>query len=117
MADPVLTPLLRKAPRRGKAPAATKRSFERIGRHELIARRDRCIMVIAGHDRDGSNDNAFFLKARTLLTRHWYPSSWRSRADILRNAEWLVRVGEQVKAETVELDRLALVSPQHHRER
>jgi hypothetical protein len=29
-----------------------------------------------------------------LLTRHWYPSSWRSRPDILRNAEWLVRVGE-----------------------
>jgi hypothetical protein len=46
----------------------------------------------AGH-RNESNSNAFFLKARTLLTRHWYPSSWRSRTNILRNAEWQVRVG------------------------
>jgi hypothetical protein len=107
MADPVFTPLLRKRPRRRKAPAATKRSVERIGRQELIARRDRCIMLIARHDRDGSNDNAFFSKARTLLTRHWYPSSWRSRADLLRNAEWLMRVGEQLRAQTAELDRLA----------
>jgi hypothetical protein len=98
MADPVFTPLLQKPPRRKKAPAATRRSVERIGRQELIARRDRCIMAIARHDRDGSNDNAFFSKARTLLTRHWYPSSWRSRADLLRNAEWLVRVGEQVSS-------------------
>jgi hypothetical protein len=53
-------------------------------------------MVIARHDRDGPNHNAFFVKARTLLTRHWYPASWRSHADILRNAEWLVRVGERL---------------------
>src|SRR5262249_27365248 len=98
MAEPVLTPLLRKTPRRKKAPAATKRSVERIGRQELTARGDRCTRAIARHDRDGSNDNAFFSKARTLLTRHWYPSTWRSRADLLRDAEWLVRVGEQVSS-------------------
>ena len=118
MADPVFTSPSRKPPRRKKAPAATKRSVERIGRQELIARRDRCIVAIARHDRDGSSQNAFFLKARTLLTRHWHPSSWRSRADILRNAEWLVSVGEQVsEVATLELDRLAPVPPHYHRGR
>jgi hypothetical protein len=118
MTDPVFTPQLRKAPRRKKAPAATKRSVERIGRQELIARRDFCIMAITRHDRDESNHNAFFSKARTLLTRHWYPSSWRSRADILRNAEWLLRVGEQLtRAETLDVYHLAPVPPHHHRDR
>jgi hypothetical protein len=58
----------------------------------MISRRDRCLSAIAGH-RNESNSNAFFLKAQTLLTRHWYPSSWRSQTNILRNAEWQVRVG------------------------
>src|SRR5262245_25657920 len=98
MADPGFNPPLRKPAPRKEGPCAARRSAERIGRQELTARRDRCIMAIARHDRDGSNDNAFFSKARTLLTRHWYPSSWRSRADLLRNAEWLVRVGEQVSS-------------------
>lgn len=92
MSDMVCNPPLRKAPGRKRAPVAAKRPTARIGRQEIIDRRDRCLSAIAGH-RNESNSNAFFLKARTLLTRHWYPSSWRSRADILRNAEWLVRVG------------------------
>jgi hypothetical protein len=90
MSDTVLKPLL-KAPGRKKAPVAAKRPIARLARQEIIDRRDRCLSAIAGH-RDDSKPNAFFVKARILLTRHWYPSSWRSRADILRNAEWLVRV-------------------------
>jgi hypothetical protein len=89
-----INPRLRKAPGRKRAPVAAKRPIPRVGREEMIDRRDRCLGAIAGH-RNESNSNAFFLKARTLLTRHWYPSSWRSRADILRNAEWLVRVGSR----------------------
>lgn len=95
MSDTIFKPLLRKAPGRKKAPAAPKRSIERMGRQEMIARRDHCMITIT-RERDEPNPNAFFVKARTLLTRHWYPSSWRSRADILRNAEWLVRVGEKL---------------------
>jgi hypothetical protein len=61
-------------------------------------------MTAIGRHHTEPNPNAFFAKARTLLTRHWYPASWRSRADILRNAEWLVRVGEKLgRAETLEL--------------
>jgi hypothetical protein len=92
MSDMVFNPPLRNAPWRKGAPVAAKRPIARIGRKEMIGRRDRCLSAIAGH-RNESNSNAFFLKARTLLTRHWYPSSWRSRTNILRNAEWQVRVG------------------------
>ena len=92
MPEAILRPLPRKAPGRKRAPIAVKRPFARVSREEMIERRDRCLSAIAGQHNE-LNPNAFFMKARTLLTRHWYPSSWRSRADILRNAEWLVRVG------------------------
>jgi len=95
MSDAILRPLLRKAPGRKKAPISPRRSVERIGRQEMIARRDYCMTAIARHHTE-PNPNAFFVKARTLLTRHWYPASWRSRAGILRNAEWLVRMGERL---------------------
>ena len=95
MSDAILRPLLRKAPGRKKAPVSPRRSVERIGRQEMIARRDHCMTAIGRHHTE-PNPNAFFAKARNLLTRHWYPASWRSRADILRNAEWLVRVGERL---------------------
>jgi hypothetical protein len=93
MSDASLKSSAKRSTRR-KAPPGKGRSVERIGRQEMIARRDRCILAIAGC-RDEPNANMFFLKARTLLTRHWYPASWRSRGDILRNAEWLVRLGEK----------------------
>jgi hypothetical protein len=99
MSDTALKPRPRKAPGRKKAPIASKRPIARLGRQEMIDRRDRCLSAIADH-RDDSNPNAFYMKARTLLTRHWYPSSWRSRVDILRNAEWLMRVG--VRSEQLE---------------
>jgi hypothetical protein len=92
MSETVFKRLARKAPGRKKAPVVSKRPVARLGRQEIIDRRDRCLSMIAA-SLDESKLNAFFVKARTLLTRHWYPSSWRSRADILRNAEWLVRVG------------------------
>jgi hypothetical protein len=92
MSRAALKPLLRKAPTRRTTP--TRRPIERIGRQEMIERRDRCMSRIA-HHRDEATPNMFFAKARQLLTRHWYPSSWRARADILRTAEWLVRVGEK----------------------
>ena len=95
MSDAILGPRWRKAPGRKKAPVSPRRSVERMGRQEMIARRDHCMTAIA-RDRAEANANAFFAKARTLLTRHWYPASWRSRADIVRNAEWLVRVGEKL---------------------
>jgi hypothetical protein len=94
MSNAVFRPVLRKSSGRKKASASVKRSVERIGREEMIARRDHCMTTIT-RDRNEVDTNTFFAKARTLLTRHWYPASWRSRADILRNAEWLVRVGEK----------------------
>jgi hypothetical protein len=94
MSHAVFKPLLRQARAQKTRPAATKRPIKRIGRQEMIERRDRCMTEIA-HHRDESIPNTFFAKARHLLTRHWYPSSWRARADILRSAEWLVRVGQK----------------------
>ena len=50
---------------------------------------------IARVRRESTTPNSFFDKARQLLTRHWSLSSWRSRADLLRTAEWLVGVGRR----------------------
>ena len=37
--------------------------------------------------------NAFFDKAMILLTRYWAGTPWSGRAELLRTADWLIRVG------------------------
>src|SRR4029453_19470798 len=78
-----------------QSPVRGVRGVEPAGRQEMIDQRDRCIAEIARVRRESATPNSFFDKARQLLTKHWSASSWRSRADILRTAEWLVGVGRR----------------------
>ena len=92
MSDSVFRlPLLKKAGRTPK-PRRVARSVERIGRHAMIERRDHCMTEIAQLRNDARTSGVLADKVRQLLTRHWSASSWHSRADILRTAEWLVGI-------------------------
>lgn len=37
--------------------------------------------------------NEFLENAYALLTREWSRSAWRSRAGLLRSAQWLIQLG------------------------
>jgi hypothetical protein len=95
MSGTILHPPLPKPAGRKPKPVRVVRAVERIGRQEMIDQRDRCMAEIARVRRESATPNSFFDKARQLLTKHWSASSWRSRADILRTAEWLVGVGRR----------------------
>src|SRR5262245_29381634 len=95
MARPTLPPLMRKARGRTAKPGRAARSVERIGRQDLIERRDRCMAAIACERQQQGESGTLFEKARQLLTRHWSVASWHARADILRTAEWLVGAGSR----------------------
>jgi hypothetical protein len=90
-----LRPLLRKAPGRAAKAARATRSVERIGRQEMIDRRDCCMAEITQFGSQSGDSASLIEKARQLLTRHWSVSSWRSRADLLRTAEWLIGIGKK----------------------
>jgi hypothetical protein len=93
MASTALRPILREQAGRKAKPARASRAVERVGRQALIDKRDRCMAEIAHCSDCGGPADRLFDKARQLLTRHWSVSPWRSRADILRTAEWLIGVG------------------------
>lgn len=87
-------PLLKKAGRTPK-PVRVTRSVERVGRQAMIQRRDHCMAEIAMLRSNVNACGSLADKARQLLTRHWSVASWRTRADILRTAEWLIGIGRK----------------------
>jgi hypothetical protein len=95
MSGTILHPPLPKPAGRKPKPVRVVRAVERLGRQQMIDQRDRCMAEIVRVRRESATPNSFFDKARQLLTKHWSASSWRSRADILRTAEWLVDVGRR----------------------
>jgi hypothetical protein len=92
MAGSVFRPPLLKKAGRTPQPQCVARSVVRIGRHAMIERRDHCMSVVAQLRNDARASGVLANKVRQLLTRHWAASSWRSRADLLRTAEWLVGI-------------------------
>jgi hypothetical protein len=100
MSITVLRPPLHKRAGRKAKPARAARAVERIGRQAMIDKRDLCMAEIVRIRRENATPNSFFEKARQLLTRHWSTSSWRSRADILRTAEWLIGIGRNARGLT-----------------
>ena len=62
----------------------TKRDID-----EILARRDQ-LMLQELHGMDVSS--AFVANARQLLTRSWSRASWKTREELLKNVEWLVRL-------------------------
>jgi hypothetical protein len=83
-------PPLRKRAGRTASPARAARSVGRISRLSMLERREGCLADIA-RLRSGAS-SPLLDKAQQLLTRYWWPASWRCRADVLRSAEWLVRI-------------------------
>jgi len=86
---------LRNKSGRTPQPERVARAVPRIGRQSLIERRDLCMSEIVRLSSDANAASSFLNKARQLLTRHWWSSSWRARADVLRTAEWLVGLGRK----------------------
>ena len=75
------------------APPATDRPSRRASRQKvnaILARRDRLMAELASlHQQGGS---AFVDNAQRLLTRWWSGASWHGRDELIRNAEWLIRL-------------------------
>jgi len=79
-----------------KVPIVLKRSsrlaqqLSRQNINEIVVRRDRLIALVA----ELREDHASKLteNAQQLLTRWWCTASWSARKDLLKSAEWLVRL-------------------------
>jgi hypothetical protein len=64
-----------------------------IARAEAItSEREGRMRQIAAIRADRSTTTGFADKAQTLLTRDWAKASWRSRSQILRTVDWLLRL-------------------------
>jgi hypothetical protein len=62
----------------------------------VLARRRRLMLEIALLQRSGQSSK-FIANAEQLLTRWWAAATWKSRGELLRTADWLLRV-EQHRA-------------------
>jgi hypothetical protein len=98
MAHDVLHPLSRKAASPRPKSVYALLPVARIGREDLIERRDNCMADIQRLCAGGQASRALAGKARRLLTAHWATSSWRARANLLRTAEWLLRISRKAAA-------------------
>jgi hypothetical protein len=58
----------------------------------ILAERDRHLAVIDRLRHGNGSLRAFAAKAHTLLTRGWAPADWRTRADLLKTAAWLLHL-------------------------
>jgi hypothetical protein len=47
---------------------------------------------VVGRLREHDHANPVARTVQSLLCRHWMKASWKERADILRNTEWLMRL-------------------------
>jgi len=56
----------------------------------ILARRDQLIGELARLRHQGSSP--FIAKAQQLLTRWWSGASWAARDELIRNADWLIRL-------------------------
>jgi hypothetical protein len=52
------------------------------------------MLRIAALQRSGQGSK-FTANAEQLLTRWWATASWNARGDLLKTADWLLRVGER----------------------
>ena len=70
----------------------TRKTLHRVSHDTLLNNREHCIeaLKLLGA---GRYTNGFFNKAMILLTRYWAKTPWSGRAELLRTADWLTRVG------------------------
>jgi hypothetical protein len=62
----------------------------------VLARREKLMLEIAILQEAGQNSR-FIANAEQLLTRWWAAANWKSRGELLKTADWLLRV-EQHRA-------------------
>jgi hypothetical protein len=62
----------------------------------VLARRTELMLEIAKLQEAGQNSR-FIANAEQLLTRWWAAANWKSRGELLKTADWLLRV-EQHRA-------------------
>ena len=62
----------------------------------VLARRRRLMLEIAMLEKSGQRSR-FIANAEQLLTRWWAAANWKSRNELLKTADWLLRV-EQHRA-------------------
>ena len=70
----------------------THKTLHRVSHYTLRNNRERCIEELKQLGA-GCYTNGFFNKAMILLTRYWAKTPWSGRAELLRTADWLTRVG------------------------
>jgi hypothetical protein len=70
-----------------RAPQRTARAREA----GILARRDRLVAEVALLRRRGE-PSKFIDNAEQLLTRWWSRASWNAREELLKSADWLVRL-------------------------
>ena len=70
-----------------RAPQRTPRAREA----GILARRDRLVAEVALLRRRGE-PSKFIDNAEQLLTRWWSRASWNAREELLKSADWLVRL-------------------------
>jgi hypothetical protein len=60
----------------------------------ILSQRDRLVGEI-GLLRERGSGSKFIDNAQQLLTRWWSTANWNAREDLLRTADWLVRLGKR----------------------
>src|SRR5262249_57101290 len=94
-------------------------------RIETILSRREQLMAEIGSLSESPTHSRFIDNARQLLTRWWATANWNGREDLLRTAEWAVRIAKQeavgprppVKAPASRASRGANRAPSRHRNR
>jgi hypothetical protein len=80
--------------RQSKEPAALQPPKRQAA--AVLARREKLMLEIAMLQQSGQNSR-FIANAEQLLTRWWAAANWKSRGELLKTADWLLRV-EQHRA-------------------
>ena len=58
----------------------------------ITSQRESRLSEIESLRRDGLSPETFVNKAQTLLTQRWSKATWRSREQLLRAVDWLLRM-------------------------
>jgi hypothetical protein len=80
------------------APGARKEQSRRKV-DTILARRDRLVAEMAVL-RDRGDASRFINNAQQLMTRWWSTATWNAREELLKTAEWLVRLAKRRGAQS-----------------
>lgn len=78
----------------GKQPRSTQPQLTRNRVEDILARREQLMADLSRLRQEGEGAR-FADNARKLLTRWWSTNNWHSREELLRSAEWLIRVAQR----------------------